>query len=214
MRDRGESRLLDRFRGPVPRAVLACLVCVSLVALVFLLRPDSAEEDVQEEAVADPTMYGMESPAPFVESDVEFVQDLLLHRRQSLHVLNSYEGDNPRIQQMSSGLATDFVREEQELVQLLQEWGKSPETEFDAAASPGGDGFLDPRDLEDFPSLEGGQQDTRFIELMLENQRSVLRLSTEKPGEDASSEVLDLAGRASNQATPMIMALEGIGEDL
>lgn len=205
-----EPKSKGSLRKSVLTVLAACAAAATIGYFSFSAFSSGAEDKDREESIANPSDFGMESPEPFVHSDEAFAEDLLLHRRQALYLLREYRGEHEQISQISMGLESDWTREEMELVQLLMEWGHAVEVEFDATADLAQEGFLDPGSLAEYSDANASLQDSLFIELMLENQRATLKLATGEAETGVSSEIPQLAKNVSNQATPLIIALEDI----
>lgn len=196
--------------GVAALAVASVLLIVAAVVLPFTLWPSEPADDTEETSDNE---YAMESPPAKSQEDLDFSTEFFVHRSQALELLDSYEGSNTQINQLATGLRSLHVEDVQQATSLLEGWDAEVPDPLSTSVAESADA-IDPEHLSEFTAIPPSDQDEEFLDLFIENQRSLLDLSNRKGGAGEAAAVQVLAGDVSVHSATLISDLEGIRDEL
>ncbi|MBE1460103.1 uncharacterized protein (DUF305 family) [Nocardiopsis terrae] len=191
-------------------ASLGAIILITGGTVYFTLSPRS-EPGGDADSNETSAEYAMESPSPYSEVDLGFISEMYLLRSQILKTMDSYEGGDPQIEILVSGVSSLYRQDLTTLEAIAEKWGEDMPNPDDVPMPTHEE--IEPERWEVFADIDSDKQDEELLELMLAHQRSIL-LAVAKLEEGPSAEVDSLARSTSMHATMFITDLEDLQEQM
>ncbi len=125
------------------------------------------------------------------EADVTFVQAMIPHHEQALHMseLAAEHANSPDTKTIASTIKTKQEEEIKTMETLLHEWGVKKETGHGAH----GEGMLSEQELKELEEARGVEFDKLFLNEMIKHHKGAITMAEEAEHEGENKEVKKLA---------------------
>ncbi len=133
------------------------------------------------------------------EADIEFVQGMIPHHEQALHMseLAAKHANSPDVKTIASTITTKQEEEIKTMETLLHEWGVKPEKAGGHDAHGGAGtmhpGMLSDSKLKELEEARGVEFDKLFLKGMVEHHKGAITMAEEAEHKGENKEVKKLA---------------------
>lgn len=154
--------------------------------------PDQATQ------LAGPTATAPPAGRAFNEADIAFIDGMIGHHAQAIEMakLAADRAAHPQLKQFADKIIADQSTEIETMKRLLGEAGAKPPSEGMEGMGHGGmtmPGMMDHRQMSELQSLQGGQFDLRFLEMMTVHHQGAIEASQQVLEKGENPQVANLA---------------------
>lgn len=130
------------------------------------------------------------------EADVEFVQGMIPHHEQAIHMSELAEkyANSPDAKRIASAITTKQEEEIKTMEKLLEEWGLEKEGEgHDAHGGAMNPGMLSDQQVRELEETRGVEFDKLFLKDMVQHHKGAISMAEEAEEKAENKEVEKLA---------------------
>ncbi len=129
------------------------------------------------------------------EADVEFVQGMIPHHEQAIHMaeLADEHANSPDVKKLASTIKTKEEEHLKTMETLLHEWGVKKEEGHGGHGGGQRPGMFSEQQLQELEHTEGVAFDKRYLHMMIEHDEAAIHMAEEAEHDGENKEVKKLA---------------------